>query len=232
MTRKLVIIGAGMASGRMLEQLFATAPGACDVTLFNAEPQGNYNRLLLSPVLSGEKTYAEIVTHDEDWYEAQGDFADAPGREDIIFRDPGRGIYKPLVIAGDKLLGAVLHGDTADGNWFFARIKDGTDISGQRDTLIFGPAFQGGAPADPLAAVAALPLDAEICGCNGVCKGKIVTAIQGGAVTLDAVRASTKASSSCGTCTGLVEQVLALTLADSFRVCLTMTESPDIGFVA
>ena len=109
-----------------------------------------------------------------------GDFADAPGREDIIFRDPGRGIYKRLVIAGDRLLGAVLYGDTADGNWFFARIKDGTDISGLRDTLIFGPAFQGGAPADPLATVAALPLDAEICPCNGVCKGKIVTAIQGG----------------------------------------------------
>ena len=71
MTRKLVIIGSGMASGRMLEHLFEAAPGAYAVTLFNAEPRGNYNRLLLSPVLSGEKTYAEIVTHDEDWYKAQ-----------------------------------------------------------------------------------------------------------------------------------------------------------------
>jgi nitrite reductase (NADH) large subunit len=61
-----------------------------------------------------------------------------------------------------------------------------------------------------------LPLEAEICGCNGVCKGKIVTAVEGGAVTLDAVRAQTKASSSCGTCTGLVEKVMALTLGDSF----------------
>ena len=43
-----------------------------------------------------------------------------------------------------------------------------------RDTLIFGQAYQGGAPLDPMAAVAALPDDAEICGCNGVCKGKIV----------------------------------------------------------
>ena len=42
-----------------------------------------------------------------------------------------------------------------------------------RDTLIFGQAYQGGAPLDPMAAVAALPDDAEICGCNGVCKGKI-----------------------------------------------------------
>ena len=70
MTRKLVVIGAGMASGRMLETLVAA--GGFDITLFNAEPRGNYNRLMLSPVLSGEKTYAQIVTHDEGWYAAHG----------------------------------------------------------------------------------------------------------------------------------------------------------------
>ncbi len=138
-----------------------------------------------------------------------GDFADGPGREDIVFRDPARGVYKRLVIEGDKLLGAVMYGDTADGNWFFGLIKDGTDITPMRDTLIFGPAYQGGAQTDPLAAVAALPRDAEICGCNGVCKGTIVDAILGGANTLDLVKAQTKASGSCGTCTGLVEQVLS-----------------------
>ena len=46
-----------------------------------------------------------------------------------------------------------------------------------RETLIFGPAFAGGVPLDPMAAVAALPDEAEICGCNGVCKGKITGAI-------------------------------------------------------
>ena len=64
MTRNLIVIGAGMASGRMLEHLFETQSGDWNVTLFNAEPRGNYNRLMLSPVLSGEKTYADIVTHD------------------------------------------------------------------------------------------------------------------------------------------------------------------------
>lgn len=145
-----------------------------------------------------------------------GDFADAPGREDIVFRDPGRGVYKRLVLEGEKLIGAVMYGDTADGAWFFDKIKSGEEVSAIRDTLIFGPAFQGGAQADPLAAVAALPPEAEICGCNGVCKSKIVTAVAGGAVTLDAVRLQTKASASCGTCTGLVEKVMALTLGDSF----------------
>ncbi len=473
MTERLVIIGAGMASGRMIEHLLDAEPGRWDVTLFNAEPRGNYNRLMLSPVLSGEKTYEEIVTHDDAFYAARGiacrfgeavvridrarkmvvskggetpydrlviatgsapfiipvqgkdlpgvvtyrdledtnamiaasapgakavvigggllgleaaagmaargadvtvihlmghlmerqldpaagyllqkdlerrgirvhcmgatqailgedkveavllddstiygadlvcmavgirpetrlatdahlevnrgivvdaqmrtsdpaifalgectefegqlfglvaplydqarvladalngkdaafrpvqtatklkvtgvdlfsagDFAEGPGREEIVFRDPGRGIYKRLVIEGDRLVGAVMYGDTADGNWFFQKIKDGADISAERETLIFGPAFAGGVAADPLAAVAALPPEAEICGCNGVCKGQITAAIDGGANTLQLVRARTKASASCGTCTGLVEQVLALSLGDAFQ---------------
>ncbi|WP_323785369.1 nitrite reductase large subunit NirB [Thalassovita sp.] len=475
MKQKLVVIGAGMASGRALEHLFEQAPDAYEVTLFNAEPRGNYNRLMLSPVLSGEKTYKEIVTHDDDWYVANGvtcrfgehvvkidrarkivvgqngevpydklliatgsapfiipvagkdlpgvvsyrdlddtnamidaaqrpgakavvigggllgleaaaglkmrgmdvtvlhlmghlmerqldeaagyllrraledrgikvicrastaailgeervegvmledntgleadmvvmavgirpetrlavdahlevergitvddamltsdpdilalgecvehrgqlfglvaplydqakviaqtlagqaatftpkevstklkvtgcdlfsagDFAEGEDREDIVYRDPTRGVYKRLVLKDDRIIGAVMYGDTADGSWFYNLIKDGTDVSDMRDTLIFGPAYQGGAAADPLAAVAALPDDAEICGCNGVCKGQIVTAINNGANTLEDVRAVTKASGSCGTCSGLVEQVLSVTLGDDFVI--------------
>lgn len=474
MPQKLVIIGAGMASGRVIETLVEDAPGAYDITLFNAEPRGNYNRIMLSPVLSGEKTYEDIVTHDDDWYarhgvtcrfgehvlridpemkvvegqnghvpydkliiatgsapfiipvpgkdlpgvityrdlddtnamveaaakggkavvigggllgleaaaglaergmevtvvhlmghlmerqldeaagyllrrdlekrgitirtqastkaiigdgraeavlleggdtlpadlvvmavgirpetrlatdaglevargidvnaqmqtsdpdiyavgecvefEGQlfglvaplydqarvlahtllerpnafvvkdtatklkvtgcdlfsaGDFSDGEGREDIVFRDPSRGIYKRLVIEDDRLVGAVMYGDTADGNWFFGLIKDETEIEDMRETLIFGPAYQGGAAADPLSAVAALPPEAEICGCNGICKGTIVDAINAGATDLGAVRSMTKASASCGTCTGLVEQVLQVTLGDDFHM--------------
>ena len=147
-----------------------------------------------------------------------GDFADGPNREDIVLRDPARGIYKRLVIEEDRLVGVVMYGDTADGNWFFQLIKDGTEIDEMRETLIFGPAFQGGDTADPLSAVAALPRDAEICGCNGICKGTITDAIVGGATDLVAVRATTKASASCGTCTGLVEQLLQVTLGDDFQM--------------
>ncbi|WP_424974567.1 nitrite reductase large subunit NirB [Dinoroseobacter sp. S124A] len=147
-----------------------------------------------------------------------GDFADGEGREDIVFRDPARGVYKRLVIEENKVVGAVFYGDTADSNWFFGLIQSGEDISEMRDTLIFGPAYQGGAALDPMAAVAALPLDAEICGCNGVSKGDIVAAIEAGATDLGAVRAVTKASGSCGTCTGLVEQVLGVTLGDDFII--------------
>ncbi|GGA16522.1 MAG: nitrite reductase large subunit [Rhodobacteraceae bacterium] len=147
-----------------------------------------------------------------------GDFSEGEGREDIVFRDPSRGVYKRLVIEGDRLVGAVMYGDTADGSWFFGLIKDGTPVADMRETLIFGPAYQGGAQADPLSAVAALPPEAEICGCNGICKGTIVDAIAGGAGDLGAVRAKTKASASCGTCTGLVEQLLQVTLGDAFQM--------------
>ncbi len=147
-----------------------------------------------------------------------GDFADGDDREDIVFRDPARGVYKRLILKENKIIGAVMYGDTADSSWFFGLMKDEEDISEMRETLIFGPAYQGGDPLDPMAAVAALPADAEICGCNGVSKGDIVAAIEGGATDLAAVRATTKASGSCGTCTGLVEQVLGVTLGDAFVI--------------
>jgi len=70
MGERLVVVGSGMASGRMLEHLFEIAPDAYDVTLFGAEPRGNYNRILLSPLLAGQQTFAEIVTHDAGWYAA------------------------------------------------------------------------------------------------------------------------------------------------------------------
>lgn len=147
-----------------------------------------------------------------------GDFADGDDREEIILRDASAGIYKRVVLQDNRIVGTVLFGETGDGAWFNDLKKKQTDISEMRDTLIFGQAFQGGSTADPLAAVAALADDAEICGCNGVCKGSITGAITAKGLTgLDDVRAHTKASASCGSCTGLVEQLLKLTLGDNYN---------------
>lgn len=106
-----------------------------------------------------------------------GDFAEQEGREEIVLRDASRGVYKRLVIEDDRLVGIVMYGDTADGAWFFQQLKDGTPLGETRETLIFGPAFQGGEALDPMVAVAAWPDETEICGCNGVCKGAITEAI-------------------------------------------------------
>ena len=147
-----------------------------------------------------------------------GDFADGDDREEIILRDASAGIYKRVILQDNKIIGTVLFGETGDGAWFNDLKKKQADISEMRDTLIFGQMFQGGTSADPLAAVAALADDAEICGCNGVCKGKITGAISAKGLTgLDDVRAHTKASASCGSCTGLVEQLLKLTLGDGYN---------------
>ena len=106
MTQRLVVIGAGMASGRMIEHLLAGAPEGWDITLFNAEPRGNYNRLMLSPVLSGEKTFAEIVTHDDAFYAARGiafRFGETVTRIDrarkVVVSRGGETPYDTLVIA-------------------------------------------------------------------------------------------------------------------------------------
>src|SRR6188768_1934250 len=72
MTEKLVIIGNGMAPGRMLEHLLEAAPGRYQVTIFNAEPRVNYDRIMLSPVLSGEKDYEQIIIHGDGWYIKHG----------------------------------------------------------------------------------------------------------------------------------------------------------------
>jgi nitrite reductase (NADH) large subunit len=149
-----------------------------------------------------------------------GKFSGGEGCEDVVFRDAGRGVYKRLVIEEGRLAGAVLFGDAADGAWYFDLIRRGEDVTSIRDTLIFGQQItEGLSGQDPRSAVAALADTAEICGCNGVCKGAIVQAITThGLTTLDGVRAVTKASGSCGSCTPLVEQVLALTLGDDFKV--------------
>ncbi|WP_020558992.1 nitrite reductase large subunit NirB [Thiofilum flexile] len=146
-----------------------------------------------------------------------GDFIGNEQTEDIIFKDAASGTYKKIVLEDNRIKGAVLYGDTVDGSWYFQLMKDGTDISAFRDTLLFGQAHLGDSGHNPETRVAVLPDEAEICGCNGVCKGDIVRAItEKKLFTLDEVRAHTKASASCGSCTGLVESLLAHTVGGDY----------------
>ena len=148
-----------------------------------------------------------------------GDFAPGEGREEVVFRDPARGVYRRLVLQDDKLIGAVLYGDAKDGGWYFNLLKDEQPLGELRDTLIFGQDVALAATgADPNAALSAMADSAEICGCNGVCKGAITAAIaEKGLATLDAVRTHTKASASCGSCTPLVEGLLSMALGDGYQ---------------
>lgn len=165
---------------------------------------------------TGSEISTKLKVTGIDVYSA-GDFADGENREEIVFRDAARKTYKRITIENERIVGVVLFGETKDGAWFFQKIKEQADISDIRDTLIFGPSYAGGAAVDPTAAVAALPDDAEICGCNGVCKSKIMETIElKGLTSLAGVRTHTKASSSCGSCTGLVEQLIQLQLGGQY----------------
>jgi len=70
--RRLVVVGNGMAGMRVVEELLQLAPELYDIEVFGAEPHGNYNRILLSPVLAGEKQIDDIMLHPLSWYEKQG----------------------------------------------------------------------------------------------------------------------------------------------------------------
>jgi nitrite reductase (NADH) large subunit len=146
-----------------------------------------------------------------------GDFTGGKGTEEIVLADPAGGMYKKLVVRDDKLVGGVLYGDTADGAWYFKLLRDGRSIASIRDRLVFGEANLGDTGHEGQSRALAMADDAEVCGCNGVCKGAIVKAIkEKGLFTLEDVRKHTKASSSCGSCTGLVEQLLMATAGGDY----------------
>jgi nitrite reductase (NADH) large subunit len=147
-----------------------------------------------------------------------GDFSGGKDTEEILLHDKTGGVYKKLVLKGDKLVGACLIGDTADGAWYFRLLKDGQDIREIRDHLMFGESSLGDSGHAGGNKAASMPDTAEVCGCNGVCKGTIVKAIrENGLFTLDEVKKHTKAASSCGSCSGLVEQILASTVGGAYK---------------
>jgi nitrite reductase (NADH) large subunit len=146
-----------------------------------------------------------------------GDFAGGPDAEEIVLQDSTRGVYRKLVVRDNRIEGSVLYGDTVDGAWYFQLMRDRTDISAIRGQILFGQAQLGDSGHAGRNAAAAMTDDTEICGCNGVKKGMIVTAILANKLfTLEDVRAHTKASSSCGSCTALVQQILASTLGGDY----------------
>jgi nitrite reductase (NADH) large subunit len=147
-----------------------------------------------------------------------GDFMGGPGTDEITLSDPVGGVYKKLVLKDDKIVGSVLYGDTSDGSWYFQLLKDAQNVGQIRDHLMFGQNNLGDTGHKGENKAAALADTAEVCGCNGVCKGTITKTIkEKGLFTLEEVRKHTKASSSCGSCTGLVEQLLASAVGGAYQ---------------
>ena len=149
-----------------------------------------------------------------------GEFMGGEGTEEITMSDPtapNGGVYKKLVLKGDKLVGACLYGDTVDGSWYFKLLRDGRSVKDIREKLMFGESNIGDVGHQGHNKAAAMADTDEVCGCNGVTKGSICKAIrEKGLFTLDEVRKHTKASASCGSCTGLVEQLIMFTAGGDY----------------
>ena len=165
---------------------------------------------------SGSLTSTKLKVTGIDLFSA-GEFSGGEGTEQIVMSDPMGGVYKKLVIKNDKLVGACLYGDTVDGSWYFKLLREGRDIKDIRDKLMFGESNIGDVGHQGHNKAAAMADSDEVCGCNGVTKGSICKAIKDkGLFTLDEVRKHTKASASCGSCTGLVEQLIMFTAGGDY----------------
>jgi nitrite reductase (NADH) large subunit len=164
----------------------------------------------------GSQTSTKLKVTGIDLFSA-GDFMGGDGCEEIVMSDPYGGVYKKLVIKDDKLIGACMYGDTVDGSWYFKLLREGRKVSDIRDKLMFGESNIGDTGHEGHNKAAAMADSDEVCGCNGVNKGSICKAIkEKGLFTLEEVRKHTKASASCGSCTGLVEQLLMFTAGGDY----------------
>ncbi|MBT9502687.1 MAG: NAD(P)/FAD-dependent oxidoreductase [Burkholderiaceae bacterium] len=165
---------------------------------------------------TGSQTSTKLKVTGIDLFSA-GDFMGGEGYEEVVMSDPFAGVYKKLVIKDDKLVGACLYGDTVDGSWYFKLLREGRKIGDIRDKLMFGESNIGDVGHQGHNKAAAMLDTDEVCGCNGVTKGTICKAIKDkGLFTLEEVRKHTKASASCGSCTGLVEQLLMFTAGGDY----------------
>jgi nitrite reductase (NADH) large subunit len=164
----------------------------------------------------GSQTSTKLKVTGIDLFSA-GQFSGGADCEEIVMSDPYGGVYKKLVIRDDQLIGACLYGDTVDGSWYFKLLREGRKIGDIRDKLMFGESNIGDVGHQGHSKAQAMADSDEVCGCNGVNKGSICKAIkEKGLFTLDEVRKQTKASASCGSCTGLVEQLLMFTAGGDY----------------
>ncbi|MFP3793846.1 NADPH-nitrite reductase [Bacillus subtilis] len=142
-----------------------------------------------------------------------GDFNESEEKKTIKVFDEQDGIYKKIVLRGNQIVGAVLFGDSSEGNRLFSMIQKEADISETSKISILQPLSQEAGTS----ITAAMSDDEIICGCNGVSKGAIIQAIQEkGCSSTDEIKACTGASRSCGGCKPLVEEILQHTLGSDF----------------
>ncbi len=128
--------------------------------------------------------------------------------EIIVYRDPHRSIYKKLIVRHNKIHGGILLGDIESSDSLMQYFMSDLDVPENRTEILFG-AVSGTSLVD----VSTLPENAQICNCNGVCKKEIVSAIKDqNCISVSAVGSKTKAGKGCGSCRGLIAQIIEATV--------------------
>jgi nitrite reductase (NADH) large subunit len=154
------------------------------------------------PTYTGTVPAAKLKIMGVDVFSA-GDWSEQ-NAEPVRFEDRALGIYKKLTVREGKLAGVILVGDTGDSHRYMDWLRTDADISGQRKHLLFPPPS-----ADAGGEVAAMSDGSTICGCIGVTKGTIIQAIhEKGVNTMSQLKECTRASTSCGSCTSLCQDLL------------------------
>jgi nitrite reductase (NADH) large subunit len=161
------------------------------------------------PTYTGTIAAAKLKVMGVDVFSA-GEWSETEDTETIRYEDPALGVYKRLTLRGNRLSGLILVGDTADNHRYMEWLRTGEDLTKQRRHLLFPPPST-----DVGADVAAMQDSAIICGCVGVTKGTIIDAIHAkGVNTLSQLKDCTRASTSCGSCTKLCQDLLRAVAPD------------------
>ena len=166
MKPRLVVIGNGMAAIRTLEELLSAAPDKYQISVFGSEPYGNYNRILLSAVLAGDKTVEQIITHPRSWYVNNGiclhtGFAKTVQmiqrhKREVITQDGTTAPYDRLLIAtGSTAFVPPIAGSHLEGVMRFRDIADVEKMlaysQSQRHAIVLGGGLLGLEAANGLA---------------------------------------------------------------------------------
>lgn len=132
------------------------------------------------------------------------------GSEVIRYEDPSLGVYKKLTLKDNKLTGVILVGETGDSHNYMEWLRSQENLRSKRRQLLF-PDSSGDGGLD----VAQMSDNETVCGCMGVTKGTIIQTIhQKGVCTLAQLKEHTRASTGCGSCTGLCQSLLKAVAPD------------------
>jgi nitrite reductase (NADH) large subunit len=141
------------------------------------------------------------------------------GDEYVVFAEPGRGVYKSVIVRDGRLVGATLLGDVSTVAFLTQAYDRGMPLPAERARLLFDLAAPGAA-----ASAAELDAGAQVCNCNGVSKADLVATVHSGVKSVAGVMDRTRAGKGCGSCKGLVREIVEWAAGGSVE------EDPSAGW--